>query len=155
MDKSQLRDQQIPTCLYEETFSSSMQITHATIFLIKRNFSLFHMCDIGVLTVIMQKTVRIESEKLQMTPTESYNILVYSMSLQPGSMLTVSFILSSSAAQGWSLLIQQQMKLRSNQSNNATNEYFTHYIKFIELSDHSKCFQYKHQRFNKLLLKVI
>lgn len=58
------------------------------------------MCDIGVLTVIMQETVRIESEKLQMTPTDSYNILVYSMSLQPGSMLTVSFILSSSAAQG-------------------------------------------------------
>lgn len=54
------------------------------------------MCDIGVLAVIMQKTVRIESEKL--TPTESYNILVYSMSLQPGSMLSVSFILSSSAA---------------------------------------------------------
>lgn len=32
LDKSELRDQQIPTCLYKETFSSCVQITRATIF---------------------------------------------------------------------------------------------------------------------------
>lgn len=89
-----------------------------------------------------------------MTPTESYNILVYSMSLQPGSMLSYIHTVLKCSSMTISLYPTTDETALKNQSSNATNEYFTHYIKFIELSDHSTCFQCK-QRVTKLLLKVI